>query len=508
MSKSERTADTMAGGGPRDLADAFASSYAALPAHFFTLTEPTPVASPRLIKFNTALAAELRLAVDGLGSATLAEIFSGNRIVPGSNPIAMVYAGHQFGQFVPQLGDGRAILLGEVRDRLGRRRDIQLKGAGRTPYSRSGDGRAAVGPVLREYLVSEAVHALGIASTRALAAVLTGEMVFREQRMPGAVLTRVAASHVRVGTFQYFAALGDADAVQRLADYVIERHYPDVNAAANPYLELLRSVTRRQAGLVAAWMNVGFIHGVMNTDNMSIAGETIDFGPCAFMDSYDPATVFSSIDRMGRYAYANQPAAAQWNLARFAETLLPLIDTSSDRAIELATEVVAAFSTEFDACWLAGMRRKLGLFLEDGADLDLIRGLLDVMQRNQADFTRTFRQLCAAAESEAGDAVIEGSFADASQYRQWAKIWRDRLALEPQPRSEHAAFMRLVNPAVIPRNHRIEAVIAAAVERDDYAPFEELSQVLSRPYEELASLSGFANPPQPHERVLQTFCGT
>jgi uncharacterized protein YdiU (UPF0061 family) len=508
MSQTERTADATAGGEPRRVADALASSYAALPAHFFTPIKPTPVASPRLIKFNIPLAAELGLAVDGLGSATLAEIFSGNRLVPGSYPIAMVYAGHQFGQFVPQLGDGRAILLGEVRDRRGRRRDIQLKGAGRTPYSRSGDGRAAVGPVLREYLVSEAMHALGIASTRALAAVLTGESVFREQCVPGAVLTRVAASHVRVGTFQYFGALGDTDAVQRLADYVIERHYPEVKAAANRYLELLRSVAQHQAALVAAWMNCGFIHGVMNTDNMSIAGETIDFGPCAFMDSYDPAMVFSSIDRMGRYAYANQPAAAQWNLARFAETLLPLIDSSSERAIELATASIVAFSAQFDACWLAGMRRKLGLFTEEGADLDLIRGLLEIMRRNQADFTLTFRRLCAAAESEAGDAVVAGSFADPSEYRPWAKIWRDRLAREPQPGSEHAAFMRLVNPAVIPRNHRIEAVIAAAVEHDDYAPFEGLSQVLSRPYAEQASLSAFANPPQPHERVLQTFCGT
>jgi uncharacterized protein YdiU (UPF0061 family) len=486
----------------------FADTYARLPAHFYTRIEPVKVAAPRLIKFNAALAAELGLDVDGLGPDTLAEIFSGNKVLPESHPIAMVYAGHQFGQFVPQLGDGRAILLGDVRDRSGKRRDIQLKGSGRTPYSRRGDGRAAVGPVLREYLVSEAMHALGLPSSRALAAVTTGESVFREQRLPGAILTRVAASHVRVGTFQYFAARGDTDSSQQLADYVIERHYPDAASAANPYLELLRAVTQRQARLVAGWMNVGFIHGVMNTDNMAISGETIDFGPCAFLDAYDPATVFSSIDHMGRYAYANQPAAAQWNLARFAETMLRLIDGDSDRAVELATGVIAEFSQEFDEHWLAGTRRKLGLFTEEDGDLELIRGLLDVMHRANADFTLTFRRLCAAAESEAGDAALEGLFPEPAALREWAQAWRLRLAREPQPGSEHAAFMRLVNPCIIPRNHRIEAVIAAAVERGDFAPFEELSRVLARPYEERTEFAAYANPPLPEERVIQTFCGT
>jgi len=486
----------------------FADTYARLPAHFYTRIEPVKVAAPRLIKFNAALAAELGLDVDGLGPDTLAEIFSGNKVLPESHPIAMVYAGHQFGQFVPQLGDGRAILLGDVRDRSGKRRDIQLKGSGRTPYSRRGDGRAAVGPVLREYLVSEAMHALGLPSSRALAAVTTGESVFREQRLPGAILTRVAASHVRVGTFQYFAARGDTDSSQQLADYVIERHYPDAASAANPYLELLRAVTQRQARLVAGWMNVGFIHGVMNTDNMAISGETIDFGPCAFLDAYDPATVFSSIDHMGRYAYANQPAAAQWNLARFAETMLRLIDGDSDRAVELATGVIAEFSQEFDEHWLAGTRRKLGLFTEEDGDLELIRGLLDVMHRANADFTLTFRRLCAAAESEEGDAALEGLFPEPAALREWAQAWRLRLAREPQPGSEHAAFMRLVNPCIIPRNHRIEAVIAAAVERGDFAPFEELSRVLARPYEERTEFAAYANPPLPEERVIQTFCGT
>jgi serine/tyrosine/threonine adenylyltransferase len=495
-------------GGAQKIPLAFGDSYARLPAHFYTRIDPTHVADPRLIKFNSPLAADLGLDVRGLGDNALAAIFSGNVVVPDSRPIAMVYAGHQFGQFVPQLGDGRAILLGDVRDLGGRRRDIQLKGSGRTPYSRSGDGRAALGPVLREYLVSEAMHALGLPTSRALAAVATGEVVYRAQAVPGAILTRVAASHVRVGTFQYFAARGDTAATKQLADYVIERHFPEVGSASNPYLELLRSVMRRQARLVAGWMSVGFIHGVMNTDNMAISGETIDFGPCAFMDAYDPATVFSSIDHMGRYAYENQPAATQWNLARFAETLLPMIDSLGDRAIELATAVVADFSKEFDAHWLAGMRRKLGLFAEEDGDLELIGRLLDVMQRNHADFTLTFRRLCAAAESSTADADLHALFAEPAAFQEWAQVWRSRLARESQPGSEHAAFMRLVNPAVIPRNHRVEAIIVAAVAHGDYAPFEELSRVLSRPYEDRPSAAAFAHPPLPEERVLQTFCGT
>jgi uncharacterized protein YdiU (UPF0061 family) len=495
--------------GAQRLGSAFIESYAGLPAHFYTRIDPTRVANPTLIAFNQALASELGLDVRGLDQQALADIFSGNLAVPGTLPLAMVYAGHQFGQFVPQLGDGRAILLGEVRDRVGRRRDIQLKGSGRTPYSRGGDGRAALGPVLREYLVSEAMHALGVPATRSLAAVATGEAVYRERgALPGAVLTRVAASHVRVGTFQYFAARGDTEAIRRLADYVIERHYPDVRSTANPYLELLRSVMQRQARLVAGWSHVGFIHGVMNTDNMAISGETIDFGPCAFMDAYDPATVFSSIDHMGRYAYTNQAAAAQWNLARFAETLLTCIDSQADSAIEFATRVITDFSREYDEYWVAGMRRKLGLFLEEEGDLALIRGLLDAMQRGGADFTLTFRRLCAAAEGVAGDAALNELFSDPAGIRQWSQGWRARLAREPQPGSEHAAFMRLVNPAVIPRNHRIEAVIVAAVERGDYRPFGTLAKVLSCPYEDSDLGAPYAAPPLREERVLQTFCGT
>ena len=486
------------GGDAVSLGPALLNSYADLPPRFYTQTSPSPVGDPRLIKFNVALATELGLNT-GLDPSTLAAVFSGNRPVVGSRPIAMAYAGHQFGQFVPQLGDGRAILLGEVMDVKGRRRDVQLKGSGRTAYSRGGDGRAALGPVLREYVVSEAMHALGIPTTRALAAVSTGEHVLRDDALPGAIVTRVAASHIRVGTFQYFAARGDTEGVRLLADYVIRRHHPHVGSLANPHLELLRNVMQRQARLVAGWMGIGFIHGVMNTDNMTVSGETIDFGPCAFMDEFDPAKVFSSIDRRGRYAYANQPAAAHWNLARFAETLLPLIDSDSERAVQLATGVIEEFSQEFGDQWLAVMRRKIGLFTEEEGDGALLQGLLDVMQRDHSDFTLTFRRLCAAAESEAAEVALDP---------EWIGQWRARMAREPQPASEHAAFMRLVNPAFIPRNHRIEAVIVAAVEHDNFAPFEALTQVLSRPYEEQPAFADYAKPPQPEERVLQTFCGT
>jgi serine/tyrosine/threonine adenylyltransferase len=488
----------------------FSNSYSALPERFFARLDPIAVANPRLIKFNEGLASELGLDWQALDGSALAAIFSGNSIPEGADPIAMAYAGHQFGQFVPRLGDGRAILLGEVIDRSGDRRDLQLKGTGRTPFSRSGDGRAALGPVLREYLVSEAMNALSISTTRSLAAVATGEVVFRDARLPGAVLTRVAASHVRVGTFEYFSARGDQDAVSCLADYVIDRHYPELKSAAQPYVELLRAVTRRQAALVASWMHVGFIHGVMNTDNTAISGETIDFGPCAFMDAYDPATVFSSIDSMGRYAYANQPAAAQWNLARFAETLLPLIDTDANRAVEVAGPIVAAFTDQFEDRWLARMRAKLGLSTCEQGDLELVRAWLDVMHRNQCDYTVTFRRLCDAADSngKAADAELRGSFLRPGDYEAWAADWRSRLAREPQPACERAASMRRVNPAFIPRNHRIEEVIVAATERGDLAPFETMLGVLSRPYEHQQDFAAYAAPPKPSERVLQTFCGT
>ena len=485
------------------------SSYTGLPERFYARIKPTPVAKPRLLKFNQALSAELRLDLEAHGADALAGMFSGNVIAPGLDPIAMAYAGHQFGQFVPQLGDGRAILLGEAVDIAGVRRDIQLKGSGRTPYSRGGDGRAALGPVLREYLVSEAMHALGIPTTRALAAVSAGESVFREQgALPGAIVTRVAASLVRVGTFQYFAARDDTEAVRLLADYVIERHYPETRGTKKPYLELLRAVTGAQASLIASWMNVGFIHGVMNTDNMAVSGETIDFGPCAFMDSYDSEAVFSSIDRQGRYAFGNQPHAGVWNLARLAETLLSLIDDEVERAVQLATEAISAFAETFAAARLAGLRRKLGLSTCEAGDLALAEELLDVMQRNLADFTLTFRGLCDAAETPRVDTTLAGLFENPREYEEWATRWRARLAREPGNPSERASLMRRANPGVIPRNHRIEQVIKAAVEADDFLPFNKLSTALSQPYQPLEGFESYAEPPQPSERVLQTFCGT
>ncbi|HUD25047.1 MAG TPA: YdiU family protein [Burkholderiaceae bacterium] len=485
----------------------FSNSYSRLPEHFFARLDPTPVAQPRLIVLNRPLAHDLGLGMDAVDGDALAQILGGNIVPGGAEPISMAYAGHQFGSFVPQLGDGRAILLGEVLDRCGVRRDIQLKGAGRTPFSRRGDGRAALGPVLREYVVSEAMHALGIAATRALAAVTTGEPVFREAPLPGAILTRVAASHVRVGTFQYFAARGDDEAIRQLSDYVLDRHYPEAKDAERPYLALLQAVARRQAALVARWMQVGFVHGVMNTDNMAVSGETIDFGPCAFIEAYDPAAVFSSIDELGRYAFGNQPRAAQWNIVRFAEVLLALIDPDPNRATELAQAVISAFPTWYESEWIAGMRRKLGLGLAQDGDLGLIQGLLDAMHANQADFTLTFRRLCDAA-AEAGDAGPRALFADPGAYDRWALLWRERLQSEDGSPAERAQAMRRVNPAVIPRNHRVEQALKAAVEREDYAPFFELLTVLSRPYEEQHAYLAYAAPAQAHERVVQTFCGT
>jgi uncharacterized protein YdiU (UPF0061 family) len=484
------------------------SSYASLPERFFARVRPTPVTAPRLIKLNQALASDLNIDVSALDAPALANRFSGNVLQKGAVPIALVYAGHQFGHFVPQLGDGRAILIGEMRDRTGVLRDIQLKGCGRTPYSRSGDGRAALGPVLREYLVSEAMHALGIPATRTLAAVTTGESVRRETALPGAILTRVAASHVRVGTFEYFAARGDAAGTKILADYVIDRHYPLCAHDESPYLALLKQVVSRQAELIAGWMNVGFIHGVMNTDNMAVSGETIDFGPCAFMDAFDPATVFSSIDERGRYAYANQPNAALWNLARFAETLLPLIDADTQRAIAVVTEAIATFETLFYDSWLGGMRRKLGLSTSEQGDRQLADDLLKAMHRNQADFTLSFRALCTAVRARQGDGPVPALFLNAPDYDEWALRWRARMSREATTLESRTASMQKANPAYIPRNHRVEEVIVAAVERSDFAPFEEFSEVLAAPYVERAAFALYANPPQPQERVLQTFCGT
>ncbi|WP_440640001.1 protein adenylyltransferase SelO [Bradyrhizobium sp. PUT101] len=484
----------------------FQNSYSALPDSFFARVAPTPVAAPRLIKLNRPLAIQLGLDPDLLETPEGAEILAGKTVPAGADPIAMAYAGHQFGQFVPQLGDGRAILLGEVIDRDGVRRDIQLKGSGPTPFSRRGDGRAALGPVLREYIVSEAMHALGIPTTRSLAAVVTGEHVIRETALPGAVLTRVASSHIRVGTFQFFAVRRDTEAIRRLADHVIARHYPDLLQAERPYHALLAAVVERQANLIARWLLVGFIHGVMNTDNTSISGETIDYGPCAFMDAYNPAQVFSSIDEMGRYAYANQPRIALWNLTRLAECLLPLFSDEQEKAIAEAQDILGAFSDQFSDAYQAGLRRKVGLFTERDGDEALIQDLLDAMAKNQADFTLTFRKLGEAAGDDAAD--VRAQFMEPAAFDEWAGRWRARIALEPQSAAERQAAMHAVNPMFIPRNHRVEAVIQAAVNDDNYAPFEELVQVLAKPFDDQPDYAAYADPPLPDQRVLQTFCGT
>jgi uncharacterized protein YdiU (UPF0061 family) len=486
---------------------AFDNTYARELEGFYVPWKPAQAAYPRLVKFNRELAEELGLDGEALDSEEGARIFAGNEIPEGAAPLAQAYAGHQFGGFVPQLGDGRALLLGEIIDRQGHRRDIQLKGSGRTPFSRAGDGRAALGPVLREYLISEAMRGLGIPTTRALAATLTGEPVYRESALPGAVLTRVAASHIRIGTFQFFAARGEHAKVHRLADYVIQRHYPELEAHPGPYLGLLERVCDRQAALIASWMHVGFIHGVMNTDNMAIAGETIDYGPCAFMDHYDPATVFSSIDTRGRYAYANQPRIAQWNLARFAETLLFLIDADEQRAIARATEVVHAFPQHYERYWLCGMRAKLGLMSDDEADLNLAAGFLNAMEGNNVDYTAAFRYLADAALGV--EERLRALFADPLRYDLWSGHWRARLAREPLPASHRAQAMRRANPAFIPRNHRVEEALSAAVESGDYAPFATLLHVLSRPFDDQPEFAALAEPLPPEGRgCYRTFCGT
>jgi serine/tyrosine/threonine adenylyltransferase len=486
---------------------AFDNSYARLPDRFYQRIAPTPVASPRLVRLNRELALHLGLDPDWLAGPEGLAMLSGNRVPSGADPIAMAYAGHQFGQFVPQLGDGRAILLGEVIDRDGVRRDIQLKGSGRTSFSRRGDGRAALGPVLREYIVSEAMAALGIPTTRSLAAVLTGETVLRDGPMPGAVLTRVASSHIRIGTFQFFAARGDVEGLRQLADHVIARHYPDLAQAEQPYRALLDAVIGRQAELVGRWLLIGFIHGVMNTDNMSVSGETIDYGPCAFMDAYHPATVFSAIDHQGRYSYSHQPGIAHWNLTRLAEALLPLLADDQDEAVRVAQETLDSFPRRFEAPFHAGLRRKLGLVTEQDGDLTLAQDLLSAMAANQADFTLTFRRLSAAAADPGQDNAVRALFADPSAYDAWAVRWRQRLADEPQDGAARRAAMRAVNPMYTPRNHRVEAVIQAANE-GDFAPFVELLTVLAIPYDDQAEFARYALPPEPHERVERTFCGT
>ncbi|ATG39168.1 protein adenylyltransferase SelO [Phaeobacter piscinae] len=473
----------------------FDNTYAALPPVFYTKQAPVPVKAPELLAHNAALGAELGITAGG--TAELAEVFAGNRVPDGAEPLAQLYAGHQFGNYNPQLGDGRAILLGEVVGPDGERRDIQLKGSGRTPYSRGGDGRAWLGPVLREYVVSEAMHSLGIPTTRALAAVASGETVWREEGgLPGAVLTRVASSHLRVGTFQIFAARGEQAALRQLTQYAIQRHYPDADGP----MGLLRAVRDRQAELIAAWMSVGFIHGVMNTDNSSISGETIDYGPCAFMDVYHPSTVFSSIDRMGRYAYSNQPDIAVWNLAQLATALIQQAE-DPQAMVEEATEIVHAMPALTEAAWLQRFGAKIGLAEATPEDMALITGLLTRMAEGQADFTNTFRALLEEVEPDTGAA--RDQFLAPEAFDSWAEDWRARLAQEADP----VAVMAAANPVYIPRNHRIEAMIASAV-AGDFAPFERLNTVLSDPYTVQDGADDLRRPPAESEVVKATFCGT
>ncbi len=494
-----------------DTAFSFDNSYARELPGCYVAWPPAPVKAPRLLFLNRKLAEELRLDFAAHEESALAAIFSGNALPEGATPIAQAYAGHQFGNFSPQLGDGRALLIGEIIDRHGRRRDLAFKGSGRTPFSRNGDGKAAVGPMLREVLVGEAMHALGIPTTRGLAVIATGEAVHREETLPGAQLTRVAASHLRVGTFEYFAARDERDRVRQLADYGIARHDPDLAGAADRHALWLRAVAERQAALLAQWMNVGFIHGVMNTDNMSIAGESIDFGPCAFMEAYHPGTVFSSIDQHGRYAYARQPGIAQWNLARFAEAILPLLAEDEDRAVAIATDILAGFADSYRRHWLQGVRAKLGLQaqIEDGERLDaaLAGDWLALLQAGAVDYTLAWRRLADAAEDRSEP--LRALFADQAALDVWLARWQARRAAEPQPAARCAQAMRQVNPWIIPRNHRVEEALDAASAEGELGPFEDLLRAIKRPFDEDPALARYAEPaPAAYTERYRTFCGT
>ena len=499
---------------------AFDNTYARDLVGFYVPCQPVPAPDPKLIYFNHELAAELGLGLGAHAPSTLADIFSGNRLPEGATPIAQAYAGHQFGQFSPQLGDGRALLIGELIDRQGRRRDVAFKGSGKTPFSRRGDGKAAIGPMLREVLIGEAMHALGIPTTRALAVVATGEQVYRDRPLPGATLTSIADSHLRVGTFQCFATHGSVEQVTTLADYTIARHAPELVGADDRYLRFFQSVAERQAALVAQWMHVGFIHGVMNTDNMSLAGETIDYGPCAFMETYDPGAVFSSIDDFGRYAYDQQAKIARWNLARLAETLLPLIDADQQRAIELGTAVIDAFPARYRHHWLEGARAKLGLAgqVADGERIDtaLAEDWLAILQANKVDFTLAWRRLGDAAGGDEGP--LRALFNEHQALEDWLVRWRARCAAEDaqaeagasQDHAEaRAKRMRGVNPWLIPRNHRVEEALDAASEAGDLKPFEQLLEALRLPFDERPAMARFAEPAsESFRQTFRTFCGT
>ncbi len=475
------------------------NSYARLPKIFFSILNPNPVTAPKLIILNKPLAISLGLNVEALQREDTVEVLAGNRIPEGTLPLAQAYAGHQFGHFT-MLGDGRALLLGEQITPLGERVDIQLKGSGRTPYSRGGDGRASLGPMLREYIISEAMQGLGIATTRSLAVVTTGESVIRENKLPGAILTRVATSHLRVGTFEYVAKWGTIEDLRALADYTIERHFPEVEAVENRYLSLLHEVIKRQAELIAKWQLVGFVHGVMNTDNMTISGETIDYGPCAFMDTYDPGTVFSSIDRNGRYAYGNQPYIAGWNLAQLAESLLPLLHDDQEQAIKLAQDAISHFTELYQHLWLQGMRGKLGIFNEEVEDKSLVESLLSIMMEYRADYTNTFLAL---TFDKLEDTVMFGK----PEFSQWHQLWQERLSRQQESKADSHQLMKNSNPAIIPRNHRVEAALEAAVKQGDYRVMEELLNVLSSPYAHSPQQADYSTPSS-SSRPYRTFCGT
>lgn len=478
----------------------FNNSFAQLPESLFTFVKPASVPDPKVVIINDNLAKFLGLNAQSLRTDLGVAILAGQHAPEGSSSLAQAYAGHQFGHFT-MLGDGRAILLGEQLTPSGESYDLQFKGSGRTPYSRGGDGKATLGPMLREYIISEAMYALNIPTTRSLAVVTTGEIVLREEDLPGAILTRVASSHLRVGTFQYSANWQTQDELKALADYAIARHYPEVAEEKNKYLSLLREVIRAQASLVSKWMLVGFIHGVMNTDNMTISGETIDYGPCAFMDTFDPATVFSSIDRQGRYAYANQPKIASWNLARFADSLLPLIDRDQEKAIKLAEAELELFPDIYDQYYMQGMRSKLGLMNKQEEDKALVRDLLHLMYEHQADYTNTFLDLTFNTSEQV-------PLATADNFLAWKKRWQKRLEKNPGDWSATQELMKMSNPALIPRNHRVEEALRPAVQAGDYKPLHKLLKVLADPFAHSQAQEEYAKPPEPSAVPYQTFCGT
>ena len=476
------------------------NSYSELPKPLYTRINPDPVRSPKLAVLNHPLAEALGIRTDYLQSEEGVSVLAGNQIPVNAKPIAQAYAGHQFGHFT-MLGDGRAVLIGEQISPLGQRNDIQLKGSGRTPYSRGGDGRAALGPMLREYIISESMFGLGIPTTRSLAVVTTGETVIRETALPGAILTRVAASHLRVGTFEYAATLRDHEVLHKLTEYAIKRHYPDLAQNKDRYVLFLKEVIKSQAQLIAKWQLVGFIHGVMNTDNMTISGETIDYGPCALMNEYDPTTVFSSIDWQGRYAYMNQPKIAEWNLARFAEALLPLLSDNQRKAIDIASDALSEFDRMYHELYLRGMRAKLGLLDEEPGDAELINALLDAMQKYKADFTNTF--LALTFNTQDGSA-----FFASEEFNQWNELWQRRLNRQNLTETDRQALMKKSNPALIPRNHRVEEALEAAVNRGDYSYLNRFVTALEAPFAHLPEQAEFSSLPEPTECAYKTFCGT